>query len=84
MNLCNITIPREEIDNGLYEVTIEKTVLHFDAWNDDWILHNNIETEYVVVTNYKSFENWLSNKNKEEFVKEIRFKKIAENVLLIR
>ncbi len=83
MNLFNITIPSDELNKGLYEVTIDRTVMRYDKCNDDWVLHNDKETEYVVVTNYKNFENWLCNKNKEEFVTEIRYKKIAETVLVV-
>ncbi len=82
MNSYNITIPRDDLDKGLYEVTIEKNVMSYDGCNDDWVLHNDVKKTYVVVENYKSFLNWLKNNN-DEFA-EIRFKKIAENVLLIR
>lgn len=72
-----------EIEKGLYEVTIEKTNMVFDAWNDDYVIQNESDVEYVFVNNYKSFEGWLENKYAESDTCRIRYRKVSEHVTVL-
>ena len=78
-----------EIENigtkkGLYEVRVEKSVLEFDNWNDDYVLQINTDVKYILVYDYQAFESWLEKLHAESGVCKIEYKKLSECVTLIK
>lgn len=79
-----ITIENIGTKNGLYEVRVEKSVLEFDNWNDDYVLQINTDVKYILVHDYEAFERWLEELHAENGVCKIEYKKLSECVTLIK
>ena len=71
------------IEQGLYEVTIERINMYFDSWNDDYVIQNKNDIEYIFVNSYKSFKMWLKNKYAEDDVCRISYRKISDVVTVL-
>ena len=79
-----ITIENIGTKNGLYVVRVEKSVLEFDNWNDDYVLQINTDVKYILVHDYEAFERWLEELHAESGVCKIEYKKLSECVTLIK
>lgn len=79
-----ITIENIGTKNGLYVVRVEKSVLEFDSWNDDYVLQINTDVKYILVHDYEAFERWLEELYAESGVCKIECKKLSECVTLIK
>ena len=79
-----ITMENIGTKNGLYVVKVEKSVLEFDSWNDDYVLQINTDVKYILVHDYEAFERWLEELYAESGVCKIEYKKLSECVTLIK
>lgn len=79
-----ITIENIGTKNGLYVVRVEKTVLEFDDWNDDYILQNKTDVKYILVYDYEAFERWLEKLYAESGACKIEYEKLSECVTAVR
>lgn len=79
-----ITIENIGTKNGLYVVRVEKSVLEFDNWNDDYVLQMNTDVKYILVYDYQAFESWLEKLHEENGVCKIEYKKLSDCVTLIK
>ena len=70
--------------NGLYVVRVEKSVLEFDDWNDDYVLQINTDVKYILVYDYQAFERWLEKLHAESGVCKIECKKLSECVTVVK
>ena len=73
-----------KVEKGLYEVRVEKSVLEFDDWNDDYILQIKNDVKYILVYDYQAFERWLEKLHAENSACKIEYKKLSECVTAVR
>lgn len=78
------TIKNIGTKNGLYVVRVEKSVLEFDDWNDDYVSQIKNDVKYILVYDYQAFERWLEKLHAESGVCKIEYKKLSECVTAVR